>query len=117
MFALLSACAALSAGNPPLSALVGTPSIIPALVSRTAAGVSPIESVPQAFQFPLDEFQLDSLRALHEGQSVVVSSPTGSGKTVCGEIGCYLALCAAPHSTRFLPFATCCCRAKTSLTY
>ena len=99
---LVPTCAALS--NAPLSALAGTPTLVPALVSRTASGVSPLETVPQAFQFPLDEFQLDSLRALHEGQSVVVSSPTGSGKTVCGEIGIYLALCAAPPCCLFFSF-------------
>ena len=88
---------AMSYDGSALAALAGTPAIVPALAVSTAAGVSPLESVPNAFQFPLDEFQLDSLAALHDGQSVVVSAPTGSGKTVCGELGCYLALCAVPR--------------------
>ena len=78
-----------------LSAFAGTLAIVPELQALTAAGTSPLAIVPDAFSFELDDFQLDSLRALHDGQSVVVSAPTGSGKTVCGEIGCYLALCVA----------------------
>ena len=76
----------------PLAKLAGTPAVIPALQQRAASGVSPMQYLPECFPFPLDGFQLDALEALHGGQSVVVSAPTGSGKTVCGELGCYLAL-------------------------
>lgn len=70
----------------------GTPSAAKEVASRVAAGESSLNLVPLAFPFELDDFQLDALHALHNGQSVVVSAPTGSGKTVIGEIGCYLAL-------------------------
>ena len=76
----------------PLAKLAGTPAVIPALRRRAASGESPSRFLPDCFPFPLDDFQLDTLRALDDGQSVVVSAPTGSGKTVCGELGCYLAL-------------------------
>ena len=81
----------------PLRSLAGTPAAIAELRAQATAGASPLALLPEAFPFELDDFQLDSLRALHDGQSVVVSAPTGSGKTVCGEIGCYLALCASCH--------------------
>jgi ATP-dependent RNA helicase HelY len=44
---------------------------------------------PQTFSarypFPLDGFQLRAIEALHEGRSVLVAAPTGSGKTVVAE--------------------------------
>ncbi|MNX07702.1 ski2-like helicase [compost metagenome] len=50
----------------------------------------------EAFQagqpFPLDPFQLDAIRELASGNSVLVSAPTGSGKTVVAEFAVYLAL-------------------------
>ena len=36
------------------------------------------------FPFPLDDFQLEAIDALNQGHSVVVSAPTGSGKTLVG---------------------------------
>ena len=42
--------------------------------------------------YPLDRFQLDALGLLDEGQSVLVSAPTGSGKTVVAEYAVHLAL-------------------------
>ena len=44
------------------------------------------------FPFPLDEFQLEAINALDRGYSVVVSAPTGSGKTLVGEYAIYKAL-------------------------
>ena len=44
------------------------------------------------FSFPLDEFQLQAIAALNQGHSVVVSAPTGSGKTLVGEYAIYRAL-------------------------
>ena len=44
------------------------------------------------FPFPLDDFQLDAIDALQQGHSVVVSAPTGSGKTLVGEYAIYRAL-------------------------
>ncbi|MGO9964955.1 MAG: DEAD/DEAH box helicase [Acidimicrobiales bacterium] len=42
--------------------------------------------------YALDRFQLDALDLLDDGQSVLVSAPTGSGKTVVAEYAVHLAL-------------------------
>lgn len=42
--------------------------------------------------YPLDRFQVEALDALDEGRSVLVSAPTGSGKTVVAEYAIHLAL-------------------------
>lgn len=44
------------------------------------------------FGFQLDDFQLDAIRALQEGKSVVVCAPTGAGKTVIAEYAVEMAL-------------------------
>ena len=44
------------------------------------------------FPFSLDPFQLEAIDALNQGHSVVVSAPTGSGKTLVGEYAIYRAL-------------------------
>ena len=52
-------------------------------------------SVPplgELFPFPLDPFQLEAIDALNIGHSVVVSAPTGSGKTLIGEYAIHRAL-------------------------
>ena len=46
----------------------------------------------QLFPFPLDDFQLEAIDALNQGQSVVVSAPTGSGKTLIGEYAIHRAI-------------------------
>ena len=59
------------------------------------AGVQPTTAVPpldQLFPFPLDDFQLEAIDALNQGHSVVVSAPTGSGKTLVGEYAIHRAL-------------------------
>lgn len=43
-------------------------------------------------KFPLDPFQKDAIRHLSEGKSVLVSAPTGSGKTVIAEFAIEMAL-------------------------
>ena len=53
------------------------------------AGVPPLE---QLFPFALDAFQLEAIDALNIGHSVVVSAPTGSGKTLVGEYAIHRAL-------------------------
>jgi superfamily II RNA helicase len=42
--------------------------------------------------FPLDRFQIEALDALDEGHSVLVSAPTGAGKTIVAEYAVHLAL-------------------------
>lgn len=44
------------------------------------------------FPFPLDAFQQDALAAINQGKSLVVSAPTGSGKTLIGEYAIHRAL-------------------------
>jgi len=46
----------------------------------------------QLFPFELDEFQQQAVASLDVGASLVVSAPTGSGKTVIGEYAIYHAL-------------------------
>lgn len=48
--------------------------------------------ISQAFPFPLDEFQTKALHSLCKQSSVVLSAPTGAGKTVVGEMAIYMAL-------------------------
>lgn len=44
------------------------------------------------FSFELDDFQIEAIDALDQGHSVVVSAPTGSGKTLIGEYAIYRAI-------------------------
>ncbi len=48
--------------------------------------------IEELFPFELDPFQEEAIAALHQGESVVVCAPTGSGKTVIGEFAIYRAL-------------------------
>ena len=62
---------------------------------RSATSEVPARDVPplgELFPFPLDDFQLEAIDALNQGQSVVVSAPTGSGKTLVGEYAIHRAL-------------------------
>ncbi|MGH2764923.1 MAG: DEAD/DEAH box helicase [Actinomycetota bacterium] len=44
------------------------------------------------YPFPLDDFQVEAIGALHAGESVLVAAPTGSGKTVVAEFAIERAL-------------------------
>tara|TARA_Y100001968_G_scaffold164546_1_gene150601 strand:+ start:485 stop:790 length:306 start_codon:yes stop_codon:yes gene_type:complete len=46
----------------------------------------------EIFPFVLDEFQLKAIDSFNQGHSVVVSAPTGSGKTLIGEYAIYRAI-------------------------
>ncbi len=46
----------------------------------------------EIFPYELDEFQLKAIDSLNQGHSVVVSAPTGSGKTLIGEYAIYRAI-------------------------
>ena len=46
----------------------------------------------EIFPFVLDEFQLKAIDSLNQGHSVVVSAPTGSGKTLIGEYAIHRAI-------------------------
>jgi superfamily II RNA helicase len=51
-----------------------------------------VPSLEELFPFPLDRFQHEAIDALNQGHSVVVSAPTGSGKTLVGEYAIHRAL-------------------------
>ena len=55
-------------------------------------GIRSLEQLAPLFGFELDAFQEDALSAVLGNRSVVVSVPTGSGKTVVGEAVLHLAL-------------------------
>jgi superfamily II RNA helicase len=48
--------------------------------------------VLQLFPFQLDDFQIEAIDSLNQGNSVVVCAPTGAGKTVIAEFAVELAL-------------------------
>ena len=52
----------------------------------------PLEDFWAALPFEPDVFQVEAAKAIAEGQSVVVTAPTGSGKTLVAEAAIYLAL-------------------------
>ncbi len=53
-----------------------------------------LERFRSRYPFPLDEFQLEAIRAVASGQSVIVSAPTGAGKTLVAEFAIHAALAA-----------------------
>jgi ATP-dependent RNA helicase HelY len=55
---------------------------------RTPAG---IEAFAARYPFPLDEFQIEAMRQLDAGQSVLVAAPTGTGKTLVAEFAIWRA--------------------------
>lgn len=61
------------------------------LPPRTSNLTVPLD-LQQLFPFPLDDFQQAAIDALNCFQSVVVSAPTGSGKTLIGEYAIYRGL-------------------------
>lgn len=58
----------------------------------TPAQSTDVPPLEQLFPFSLDDFQLEAIEALNQGHSVVVSAPTGSGKTLIGEYAIHRAL-------------------------
>lgn len=73
----------------------GGPGAVAAL--RRAAAKFGDDNAPDAayascFPFALDAYQLDALRHLRNDSNVIVSAPTGSGKTVAGELAIAYAL-------------------------
>jgi superfamily II RNA helicase len=44
------------------------------------------------YPFALDDFQIEAARAIESGQSVIVSAPTGAGKTLVAEFAIHAAL-------------------------
>src|SRR6266849_8202304 len=63
--------------------------------ASTVDGHGPSRSIDRfraRFSFPLDDFQLEAIRAIESGQSVIVSAPTGAGKTLVAEFAIQQAL-------------------------
>ena len=50
-----------------------------------------VEEFTASLPYPLDDFQLEAIRALASGHSVLVAAPTGTGKTVIAEFGIFQA--------------------------
>jgi ATP-dependent RNA helicase HelY len=50
-----------------------------------------VEEFKAGLPYHLDKFQLEAIRALANRHSVLVAAPTGTGKTVVGEFGIFLA--------------------------
>ena len=50
-----------------------------------------IQEFVARYPFPLDQFQLDAIAQLADGQSVLVAAPTGTGKTLVAEYAMWLA--------------------------
>jgi superfamily II RNA helicase len=53
-----------------------------------------LERFRSRYPFPLDDFQVEAIRAIEAGQSVIVSAPTGAGKTLVAEFAIRAALAA-----------------------
>ncbi|CAM9954580.1 unnamed protein product, partial [Scytosiphon promiscuus] len=78
-----------------LQEVVGSAAAVPILqniVNATPDGAVQPELFQALFPFELDPFQTEALRALAGRNNVIVSAPTGSGKTVVGELAVYYAL-------------------------
>ena len=43
------------------------------------------------YDFPFDDFQINACRHVEEGKSVLVTAPTGAGKTIVGEFAAFMA--------------------------
>src|SRR5216683_2465790 len=61
-----------------------------------------LESFKARYQFPLDDFQLRAIAAILDGKSVIVSAPTGAGKTLVAEFAIHAAL----HRGRRIAYTT-----------
>ena len=73
----------------------GTPELVDRLenLARTYPGIErDIRLYRLIYPFKLDSFQEDGLQALMMGNNALIATPTGSGKTVVGELAIYYAL-------------------------
>src|ERR1700730_3517918 len=50
-----------------------------------------VEQFTASLPYALDDFQVEAIQALAKGHSVLVAAPTGTGKTVIGEFGIFMA--------------------------
>ena len=61
-----------------------------------------LETFKARYRFPLDDFQLRAIAAILDGKSVIVSAPTGAGKTLIAEFAIHAAL----HRGRRIAYTT-----------
>jgi superfamily II RNA helicase len=61
-----------------------------------------LESFKARYPFPLDDFQLRAVDAIRDGNSVIVSAPTGAGKTLIAEFAIHASL----HRGRRIAYTT-----------
>jgi superfamily II RNA helicase len=78
------------AGSPP-EAADSAPEGPPGQRGAEAPLPASIVEFQSRYPYPFDPFQVDAMRALARGSSVLVAAPTGTGKTVIAEFGVYLA--------------------------
>src|SRR5918999_3063108 len=58
----------------------------------TLAPMDAVDRFRARYPFPLDDFQVEACRAISAGSSVIVSAPTGAGKTLVAEFAIHLAV-------------------------
>ncbi|GAA4729998.1 DEAD/DEAH box helicase [Pedococcus ginsenosidimutans] len=63
-----------------------------ASAERSARRSPRLAEFSAGLDFPLDDFQEQSCRAVEAGKGVLVAAPTGAGKTIVGEFAVHLAL-------------------------
>jgi ATP-dependent RNA helicase HelY len=66
--------------------------IEPASAPLAPEAQSLIDAFRDRYPFPFDPFQEEAIRLISEGHSVIVSAPTGAGKTLIAEFAIYRAL-------------------------
>jgi len=67
-------------------------SIEPALTAPSREAQALVDSFRDRYPFSFDPFQEEAIRLIAEGNSVIVSAPTGAGKTLIAEFAIYRAL-------------------------
>eukprot|EP01041_Mallomonas_annulata_P011859 gene11859-24851_t len=78
-----------------LKAKRGTPDLVDRLenlVSKHPGIEVDMDLYRALYSFPLDQFQEDGIKRMIDGNNVIVTTPTGSGKTVVAELAIYFAL-------------------------
>ncbi len=60
-------------------------------VNTSQENSAEIQEFVARYPFPLDQFQLDAIAELAQGQSVLVAAPTGTGKTLVAEYAMWVA--------------------------
>ena len=78
-------------------------------------GDAPDAAYASCFPFELDEYQIEAFQHLRNDSNVIVSAPTGSGKTVAGELAIAYALAQDKRVLYTTPLKA--CRTRSSRTF